>query len=71
MTLLQVISMRSCVAWLVCLSLLGVVTVGCSEKASVEKTETIEGPGGTTERTTTTEIEQSGENPPPAGAVTP
>jgi len=55
-----------------CLSLFGALTVGCSESSKVQKTETVETPGGTTEKTTTTEIEQSGENPPPAdGTATP
>jgi len=48
--------------------ILGAITpfglVGCADKAKVEQTEKIEGPGGTTETTKSTEIKSTGENPP-------
>ena len=56
--------MKRFAALSVLLSLFGAMTVGCSEKAKVEDTTTVETPGGTTTETTTTEVEQSGENPP-------
>lgn len=46
------------------LSLLGGLTVGCSDTAKTQKETTIETPGGTTTETTTHEVEKSGENPP-------
>jgi hypothetical protein len=46
------------------MGLFGACTVGCSEKAKVEETTTVETPGGTTTETNTTEVEKSGENPP-------
>ncbi len=58
--------MKRFAAITVLLSLFGAMTVGCSETAKVEKTTTVETPGGTTTETTTTEIEHSGENPPGA-----
>jgi hypothetical protein len=37
---------------------------GCGEKTKTEKKSTTETPGGTTEKTTTTETQKTGENPP-------
>lgn len=42
------------------------LTTGCEKKAAVEETTTVETPEGSTTVTETTEVEQSGENPPPA-----
>jgi hypothetical protein len=41
---------------------------GCGEETGVEKKTTIETPGGTTTIKQETEIEKSGENPPPVVA---
>jgi hypothetical protein len=60
----------------VCL-LLGLATalpiVGCAEKTEVQETQTVETPGGTTEKTTTETVEKTGDHktgeadaPPPA-----
>lgn len=40
------------------------VTVGCGEKTTSKSTETIKGPGGTTEIEHTDTEKKSGENPP-------
>lgn len=42
--------------------------VGCANEESVEKKETVEGPGGTTTTTSKVEVESTGENPPPNSA---
>jgi len=48
--------------------ILGVISpfslVGCADKAKVEQSEKVEGPGGTTTTTETKEIKSTGENPP-------
>jgi len=44
------------------------VLVGCGEKAEVKQTETVTGPGGTTETIKDTTIKSTGENPPPNSA---
>jgi PBP1b-binding outer membrane lipoprotein LpoB len=49
---------------LLCVLTLGMA--GCSEKATVTKESTVTTPGGKTTVTNTTEVEKSGENPPPA-----
>lgn len=50
----------------VLMSLFGTLTVGCSEKSKTQSTTTVETPQGSTTETITTEVEKSGENPPPA-----
>jgi ABC-type oligopeptide transport system substrate-binding subunit len=40
------------------------VTVGCGEKSTSKSTETIKGPGGTTEIEHKDTVKKSGENPP-------
>jgi len=42
--------------------------VGCGEKAEVTQKETVSGPGGTTETTTSQTVKSTGENPPPNSA---
>lgn len=46
---------------------------GCERESKIEKTTTIEGPGGTTTITETKEIESTGEHPPagPQGEAVP
>jgi hypothetical protein len=39
--------------------------VGCAEKAEIKKETTVTTPEGETTKTESTEIETSGENPPP------
>lgn len=48
------------------LCVLALGTVGCSEKATVTKEETVTTPGGSTTVTETKEVEKTGDNPPPA-----
>ncbi len=48
------------------LSLLAALAVGCSQKATSEKTTTIETPDGKTQETVTHEVQKSGDNPPAA-----
>lgn len=50
------------------LSFTTVGLVGCGEESKVETKETIKTPGGTTEKTETEKIKQSGENPPPTSS---
>ena len=40
------------------------VTVGCGEKTTSKRTETIKSPGGTTEIEQKETVKKSGENPP-------
>jgi hypothetical protein len=40
------------------------ITGGCNDKAATKTTETIKGPGGTTEIEHKETVKQSGENPP-------
>ena len=40
------------------------LTVGCTEKTTSKSTETIKGPGGTTEIEHKDTVKKSGENPP-------
>jgi predicted small lipoprotein YifL len=46
------------------LSFLSIGLVGCGEKAKTEKKTTVETPGGSTEKTQTTETKTTGDNPP-------
>lgn len=41
-----------------------VATVGCSDKATTKRTETVQGPGGTTEIEQKETVKESGKNPP-------
>lgn len=47
----------------ICVAGLG---AGCEKEASTESSTTVSTPGGTTTVEKSTEVEQSGENPPPA-----
>jgi hypothetical protein len=59
--------MRKSIIAVAITGLLGVVgLVGCGEETKVERQTTVETPQGTTKATQTTEIEKSGEAPPPA-----
>ena len=58
--------MKRFMSMLLMLSFACIVSIGCADKsASTKKTETST-PSGTTTTTQKTEVEKSGENPPPA-----
>jgi len=58
--------MKRFFSMLLMLSVVCIGAIGCAEKsASTKKTETST-PDGTTTTTQSTEVEKSGENPPPA-----
>ncbi len=46
------------------LSLAAMFTVGCKKHSSMEKTETVTTPDGSTTTTDTHKVESSGDNPP-------
>jgi hypothetical protein len=45
--------------------------VGCGEKSEVKETDKITAPGGTTTKSTETEIKQTGKNPPSPNTTNP
>jgi|SwirhirootsSR3_FD_contig_31_8987650_length_314_multi_4_in_0_out_0_2 hypothetical protein len=47
-----------------CLVLLASLVVGCTQKSTSERKETVSTPGGTTTTTDKRTVESSGENPP-------
>jgi hypothetical protein len=51
---------------LVMLSILCVGSIGCSDKSTATKKTEVSTPNGSTTTTQKTEVEKSGENPPPA-----
>ncbi len=58
--------MRRVMAICAALALCVPCVAGCDRKAQMEKSTTVEGPGGETTTTHTTTVESSGENPPAA-----
>jgi uncharacterized lipoprotein YehR (DUF1307 family) len=58
--------MKRILASVLVLSVMSIGLVGCGDKAKTEKKTTVETPGGTTEKTQSTETKTTGDNPPAA-----
>jgi hypothetical protein len=56
--------MKRLISFALLVSLASVVTAGCSDKATTKRTETVQGPGGTTQIEQKETVKKSGENPP-------
>jgi hypothetical protein len=58
--------MKRFFSMLLMLSVVCVASIGCADKSTATKKTETSTPGGTTTTTQQTEVEKSGENPPPA-----
>jgi ABC-type oligopeptide transport system substrate-binding subunit len=58
------VHMKRFVSLTLALAFLFLASVGCSQKSTTKSTETVKGPGGTTEIEHKDTVKKSGENPP-------
>jgi len=58
--------MKRFISMLLMLSIVCVTSIGCAEKSTATKKTQTSTPDGTTTTTQKTEVEKSGNNPPPA-----